>query len=396
MVDQCAAAFNDNGSTIQLHRFLKDDVAQKIVDAAIAADRSDGLGYMEASPFDAGVRGGWRKAGPPHRQRMLRLSSAKEPGNLDGQDVGDGDDDDEIGALLRTLRDKLFRSEAFKGLLQKLLGDSPVVASRREARRFRPGLDYTLATPGAPWEWKKRDGGGGGGGGDIADKGQEGGSQGEEYMVLDAALCFVDDREPYKEAAWRQDEVGGYVTYLGGDDDEEEEGKGGSRSGSTDDGPVPPEEDGGGGSRSDKENGTGDPGEGIVAGGGGGAQKNDAAVYKADEGGSLISVSAASNALSLVLRDDEAITSFVKYVSSAAPGSRYDVVGEYLVACAGEEDGAEDSSSSEGSFGAPGGVLDTVPEGHSGEEEEEEDKEDEEEKEVAERSRKKMKASIDA
>ncbi|CAN0549643.1 unnamed protein product, partial [Ectocarpus sp. 12 AP-2014] len=133
---------------------------------------------MEASPFDAGVRGGWRKAGPPHRQRMLRLSAAKEPGSADRQDAGDGDDDDEIGALLRTLRDKLFRSEAFKGLLQKLLGDSPVVASRREARRFRPGLDYTLATPGAPWEWKKRDGGGGSGG-DVADKGQEGGSQGE-------------------------------------------------------------------------------------------------------------------------------------------------------------------------------------------------------------------------
>ncbi|CAN0358606.1 unnamed protein product, partial [Ectocarpus sp. 8 AP-2014] len=106
------------------------------------------------------------------------------------------------------MKTQLFRSEAFKGLLQKLLGDSPVVASRRQARRFRPGLDYTLATPGAPWEWKKRDG-----------------SQGEEYMVLDAALCFVDDREPYKEAAWRQDEVGGYVTYLGGDDDEEEEEK---------------------------------------------------------------------------------------------------------------------------------------------------------------------------
>ncbi|CAN0358646.1 unnamed protein product, partial [Ectocarpus sp. 8 AP-2014] len=115
MVDQCAAAFNENGSTIQLHRFLKDDVAQKIVDAAVAADRSDGLGYMEASPFDAGVRGAWRKAGPPHRQRMLRLSAAKEPGSADGQGVGDGDDDDEIGALLRTLRDKLFRSEAFKG-----------------------------------------------------------------------------------------------------------------------------------------------------------------------------------------------------------------------------------------------------------------------------------------
>lgn len=57
----------------------QDDIAKKITDAAISADSSDGLGYMEASPFDVGVRGGWRKAGPPHRQRMLRLSAA-EPG----------------------------------------------------------------------------------------------------------------------------------------------------------------------------------------------------------------------------------------------------------------------------------------------------------------------------
>lgn len=57
----------------------QDDVAKKIVDAVIAADKEDGLGYMEASPFDVGVRGGWTKAGPPHRQRMLRLSIS-DPG----------------------------------------------------------------------------------------------------------------------------------------------------------------------------------------------------------------------------------------------------------------------------------------------------------------------------
>ncbi|CAM9794917.1 unnamed protein product [Scytosiphon promiscuus] len=415
MVDQCAAAFDENGSTFELHRFLKDDIAQKIVDAAIAADRKDGLGYMEASPFDAGVRGGWRKEGPPHRQRMLRLSTAAEQGAGDGQD-------DEIGALLRALRDKLFRSEAFKALLQTILGDATtVVASRRQARRFRPGLDYTLATPGAPWEWNKSgdsakgagsgkgdDGCAEGVGGthenDVAREKQESGGveegvTGEQYMVLDAVLCFVDDREPYKEAAWRQDEVGGYVTYLGGDEDE----LGGSENGDR----VPPPQDGlEGGSGGDASKGAAKPSpdadaigtdggdDGNSGGGGAGAQKNDAAVYKADEGGSLVSVSAASNALSLVLRDDAGISSFVKYVSSAAPGSRFDVVGEYLVVCNedvdddddDESDAEGDSSSSDGSYGVPGaGLLETVPEGESGEEEEEEEEDG--------RSRKKMKPS---
>ena len=64
----------------------QEEVAKRIVDAAIAADKLDGLGYMEASSFDAGVRGRWRKAGPPHRQRMLRLSTSagtEEPGERD-------------------------------------------------------------------------------------------------------------------------------------------------------------------------------------------------------------------------------------------------------------------------------------------------------------------------
>ncbi len=291
---------------------------------------------------------------------------------------------------------QLFRSEAFKGLLQKILGDASVVASRREARRFRPGLDYTLATPGAPWVWKKRgeenggsgsdrnvvDGKGGvdpeGGAVEAAEKGE--GPQ-EEFMVLDAVLCFVDDREPYKEAAWRQDEVGGYVTYLGGEEDEEDEDQKGS-------------------DRDSKEDGaTASPAAAASAAGGGGGgagdgadpQKNDAAVYKADEGGSLISVSAASNALSLVLRDDAGITSFVKYVSSAAPGSRFDVVGEYLVACTGDDDDDGSSSSSEGGVGVPAGVLETVPEGESEEEGGDEKAGAEEEEE--EPTRKKMKPS---
>ena len=282
-----------------------------------------------------------------------------------------------------------------------------MVASRRQARRFRPGLDYTLATPGAPWEWKRGDAESGGRGNDSGggDAVKNGGSDGkadakegteregaeEEFMVLDAVLCFVDDREPYKEAAWRQDEVGGYVTYLGGDEDGEEEEEGG-------------EDDKTSSSSSSKRpsDAAADPPTAAALNGGGGggdasdvapqdAQKNDAAVYKADEGGSLISVSAASNALSLVLRDDAGISSFVKYVSSAAPGSRFDVVGEYLVACTGDDgddEEAQDSSSSEGSFGVPGGALETVPEGESGEEEEEE-----EEEAGAERSRKKMKPS---
>lgn len=239
---------------------------------------------------------------------------------------------------------QLFGSKAFKALLEKLLGGASVVASRRQARRFRPGLDYTLATPGAPWAWKNGRHSRNDAVGDDNEGNNDDGEEEENYMVMDAVLCFVDDREPYKEAAWRQDEVGGYVTYLGGDDDE--------------------------GVSSQLGNGTSVAGEGRsfaeAKGNGSVGGKNDAAVYQADEGGSLVSVSAASNALSLVLRDDTSITSFVKYVSSAAPGSRFDVAGEYLVVGAGSDDG--DSSSEEGV--GRGVILETLPE-EDGEEEDE-------------------------
>lgn len=293
---------------------------------------------------------------------------------------------------------QLFRSQAFKAFLEKLLGAS-VVASRRQARRFRPGLDYTLATPGAPWEWKRNapatgasnvrsatvsdapgsaDGDGDGDGegcreGQAAEVEEE-----DDFMVLDAVLCFVDDGEPYKEAAWRQDEVGGYVTYLGGDDDDGDgDGDGGSKSAAAGDGGI------------ERRTGasTATRGGSAKAGGASGGSKSDAAVYKADEGGSLVSVSASSNALSLVLRDDAEIASFVKYVSSAAPGSRFDVAGEYLVVGAGGQ--SDDSSCDEGGREI---LLETVPEGESGEEEEEEEGGD-----VAasgdERSRKRIKAA---
>jgi Oxoglutarate and iron-dependent oxygenase degradation C-term len=88
----------------------------------------------------------------------------------------------------------------------------------------------------------------------------------------------------------------------------------------------------------------------------GGAQ-DASAVYKADDAGSLLSVSASHNALSLVLRDDAAVLSFIKYVSSAAPGSRYDIAAEYVVdagsgSSSDSEDAETDAAAAAGSSGA--------------------------------------------
>lgn len=82
-----------------------------------------------------------------------------------------------------------------------------------------------------------------------------------------------------------------------------------------------------------------DRGEGSSsAGGGGGAGNEEDGNDDDDEsdsegseaGGTLLSVQGRCNCLSVVLRD-EGVMRFVKFVSAAAPGSRWDVAAEFQV-----------------------------------------------------------------
>ena len=56
-----------------------------------------------------------------------------------------------------------------------------------------------------------------------------------------------------------------------------------------------------------------------------------------DDDGTLLTVQPGFNRLLLVLRD-EGVMRFVKYVSAAAQGSRWDICGEYEVGAVQEED----------------------------------------------------------
>ncbi len=59
-----------------------------------------------------------------------------------------------------------------------------------------------------------------------------------------------------------------------------------------------------------------------------------------EEDSTLLAVQPGFNRLLLVLRD-ERVMRFVKYVSAAAEGSRWDVCGEYEVGMMQEADGSE-------------------------------------------------------
>ncbi|KAJ3039827.1 hypothetical protein HDV00_011735 [Rhizophlyctis rosea] len=166
-------------SSIQLVDFLHPDFAKRIEHATQTADKTDGMTTPTIPPHGSGLRGQWHVQGPPHKHRYLVLdTSAKSP------------EEEETSTLFKTLH-TLFSSPSFRTLLKTLTHLHPT-HHRGLARRFRPGLDYTLAT-----------------------------SSGTR-QILDATLCLATHTSPSDSDLWASDEVGGYDCYMNPHDGEED------------------------------------------------------------------------------------------------------------------------------------------------------------------------------
>ncbi|CAG9467369.1 unnamed protein product [Pedinophyceae sp. YPF-701] len=124
----------------------------------------------------------------------------------------------------------------------------------------------------------------------------------EGDFVLDATLCMVEDGSDEARYAWGSDNVGGFECYTPAEEGED----------------------------------TAEAAEayGAKKGKGGDDGSDD------EDGAALLSVSAARNSLNLVLRGG-GVMRFVKFVSTAAPGSRWDVAMEYEM---GEMEGSDDEA----------------------------------------------------
>ncbi|KAG2489088.1 hypothetical protein HYH03_012314 [Edaphochlamys debaryana] len=260
------ARFEDEGS-VQLHNFLKPKLAQEIVSACVAEDKADGLGNKALPSYEAGARDGWVAMGPPHKQRYMRYGGDAASGAGASTSGGAGAS---AGPLLERVRSELFTSPAFARFL-KAVTSVTMLGQTGEVRRFRPGMDYTVAHYGILTTDPR----------------------------LDVVLTFVDDATDEAASAWQAGEVGGFEAYLLADE-----------------------------------------------------EVDAAEVYRvnadAEESG-VLNVNAAANTLNLVLRD-EGLMRFVKYVSFAAPGSRWDVAMEYLPEDPpeDEEEGKEEGKEEEG------------------------------------------------
>ncbi len=239
----------------------------------------------------------WKVARPPHKHRFLY----QQPGNAQESPV------------LELIK-RLLPSKAFAKWLALVTGLSSSYRGNALARRFRRGLDYSLATgyeesnprieitlgitPTEGWGEDKD-------GADADGDGETNGKQGG-----------LPDDKP---------EVGGYEVYMAGDEDEY---------GFSDGGENEAHDDVTGLTKKDNIQETK-------------KAKADPAIYKSSRGEDeddsvLFSMPAGWNKMSIVLRDT-GVLRFVKYVSRTAKGDRWDVTANYGVVDSGDSgDSGED------------------------------------------------------
>ncbi|KAJ3116393.1 hypothetical protein HDU96_009751 [Phlyctochytrium bullatum] len=179
-------------SSIQLVSFLRKEVADALAAGLQAQDTLDGflrdgddaLRNLPVADYTKGVQRGWRSTGPSHKCRFLELAGPAPKPNPAATPAELAD------THLAQLRDTLFDSPAFRHLLY-LITSLSATHSRGWVRRFRPGMDFTLATS-------------------------------TSTSILDATLCLVADTPASRARAWAGDDFGGFECYMAPDEGNED------------------------------------------------------------------------------------------------------------------------------------------------------------------------------
>ena len=365
-------------SHVLLSDILRKEIAEPIEKALRNADSKSGFAWWEKSQGEDSVRiqphavgtvraenadaedKNWTIAGPPHRQRYSVLSNPTTPASASKIESVKVPSPlpTEPSALLRLLSDVLFPSAPFRHFLANISQLVPMSARPIEARRFRPGLDYTLArsdteavldvtlnlTPDVvkPSMEEERKGG---------PKGLAGKAKRAKTAPAPApASASASDSDRKKllskkeakdlNARWVSGDIGGWECYMAPHEGEEDPAvyqSGNSGKKKQQDGDA----------EADAQNGNGDEdedGDGdeemveMIEDDGDGDGDDDS-----DFDGVLLNLTPSFNTLSVVLRD-EGVMRFVKYLAAGAGGSRWDVIGEYEVGDIEEEEEEEEEN----------------------------------------------------
>ncbi len=316
-VENLAELFAEE-SSLRLSNFLSPTFSNLLRPILEVADNSPDIPAPPSAAQRCGV------ARPPHKHRFLYRQPGVDPDNLHPTPYDE-------------LIDTFFPSVAFRKWLALATGLT-LTRANVLARRFRRGADYTLATayedatpqlevclgitPSGGWGDDEND--------DVEqDMSSDSEGGGVPLNGADTGGASPPQEMPKSERMTKEDgdytasSVGGYDIYMAGDDDDS-------------DSVTDPDPD----VTAIKHNSHArvQPGPSSSASTTGAARparlkaRSDPAVYKSaasgdDDEGVLFSATAGWNSLSVVLRD-EGVLRFTKYVSRAAKGDRWDVMGE--------------------------------------------------------------------
>ena len=177
-------------SSVQLRHFFNDKWENEVKTRLMKEDGDQSVGRGEPSlNYSIGISDDCKIVGPAHKQRYLEyVGISKASGGS-------------CGAILSHLKNELFQSPQFGRLLKHYSSLGMPLGYKGNVRRFRPGLDYTIAHYG------------------ILTK----------QPVLDATMCFVcgsgkqslgEEGDDEDDILWQSDDTGGFECYISADDDE--------------------------------------------------------------------------------------------------------------------------------------------------------------------------------
>ena len=144
-----------NESNLQLQSFLVEELAAALEEGLGEADVTDGLDGTSRGDRvpnhglgvpPSSVASAWTVKGPPHKWRYCTLAHEHDSNGSTSSSSSTMTTARAIAeGILRELQDTFFPSAAFRAWLTIVTKLIPL-SCEVEARRFRPGLDYTLAT----------------------------------------------------------------------------------------------------------------------------------------------------------------------------------------------------------------------------------------------------------
>ncbi|KZW04293.1 hypothetical protein EXIGLDRAFT_716273 [Exidia glandulosa HHB12029] len=290
-------------SELQLQDFLREELAARL---EVGLRQGDIQANGKIPSHGSGMSDMWRLQGPPHKRRFCVLATGR--GEPHEDTTAPQLDNVNATELLSILQNVLLPSKAFRTWLFCVSKLVPM-KFHASARRFRPGLDYTLAT--STDDDARLD--------VVLDLTPRSAAEVEATNGKGKGKAREDER-----GGWESGEWGGWVCYMAPHDGDED----------------PAVYRSGGSSKKGKANGS----NGAANGNGEDAQDGedadpdeDVEMEEEDDSGTLLTVQPGFNRLLLVLRD-ASVMHFVKYVSAAAEGSRWDVCGEWEVGMVDDDD----------------------------------------------------------